>query len=218
MRAEELLICLLYMRRRALGRDWREHRYEHGCARAVNSLEPILLIFSTGAVKATPTAPPTKTLQIRQTTDDDDDFVHESSVEPTFLQWFWWFTHVTHATSAFAVTDRITQAQFLTCQIWCSYRPSFPSVLRFFTKMVLPPRPSFPSVLRFFTKMVLPHYFQWECNKKKRRKSFLRPQVGWASKVVKRSRCFLFLFLCFIDWYFIYCQLEAWAKVYKILS
>ena len=155
MRAEELLICLLYMRRRALGRDWREHRYEHGCARAVNSLEPILLIFSTGAVKATPTAPPTKTLQIRQTTDDDDDddFVHESSVEPTFLQWFWWFTHVTHATSAFAVTDRITQAQFLTCQIWCSYRPSF------------------PSVLRFFTKMVLPHYFQWECNKKKRGES-----------------------------------------------
>ena len=52
------------------------HKYEHGCARAVNSLEPISLIFSTGAVKAAPTAPPTKTPQIRQTT-EDDDFVHE---------------------------------------------------------------------------------------------------------------------------------------------
>ena len=64
------------MRIRALGRDWYEHKYEHGCARAVNSLEPISLIFSTGAVKAAPTAPPTKTPQIRQTT-EDDDFVHE---------------------------------------------------------------------------------------------------------------------------------------------
>ena len=63
------------MRRRALGRDWCEHRYEHGCARAVNSLEPISLIFSTGAVTAAPTTPPNKTPQIRQTTDDDDDFV-----------------------------------------------------------------------------------------------------------------------------------------------
>ena len=52
------------------------HKYEHGCARAVNSLEPISLIFSTGAVKAAPTAPPTKTPQIRQTT-EDDDCVHE---------------------------------------------------------------------------------------------------------------------------------------------
>ena len=40
------------------------------------SLEPISLIFSTGAVKAAPTAPPNKTPQIRQTT-DDDDFVLE---------------------------------------------------------------------------------------------------------------------------------------------
>ena len=201
MRAEELLICLLYMRRRALGRDWREHRYEHGCARAVNSLEPILLIFSTGAVKATPTAPPTKTLQIRQTTDDDDDddFVHESSVEPTFLQWFWWFTHVTHATSAFTVTDRITQAQFLTCQIWCSYRPSFPSVLRFFTKMVLPPRPSFPSVLRFFTKMVLPHYFQWECNKKKEEKVFFAA-TGWLGLQGRQTFEVFFVFVSLFYW------------------
>ena len=42
----------------------------------MNSLEPISLIFSTGAVKVAPTAPPNKTPQIRQTTDDDDDFVH----------------------------------------------------------------------------------------------------------------------------------------------
>ena len=42
----------------------------------MNSLEPISLIFSTGAVKAAPTAPPSKTPQILQTT-DDDDFVHE---------------------------------------------------------------------------------------------------------------------------------------------
>ena len=49
---------------------------EQSCARVFNSLEPISLIFSTGAVKATPTAPPTKTPQIRQTTDGDDDFVH----------------------------------------------------------------------------------------------------------------------------------------------
>ena len=42
----------------------------------MNSLEPISLIFSTGAVKVAPTAPPSKTPQIRQTT-DDDDFVHE---------------------------------------------------------------------------------------------------------------------------------------------
>ena len=181
MRAEELLICLLYMRRRALGRDWREHRYEHGCARAVNSLEPILLIFSTGAVKATPTAPPTKTLQIRQTTDDDDDFVHESSVEPTFLQWFWWFTHVTHATSAFAVTDRITQAQFLTCQIWCSYRPSF------------------PSVLRFFTKMVLPHYFQWECNKKKEEKVFFAA-TSWLGLQGRQTFEVFFVFVSLFYW------------------
>ena len=76
MRAEELSICLLYMRRRALGRDWYEHKCEHGCARVVYSLEPISLIFSTGAVKAAPTAPPNKTPQIRQTT-DDDDFVLE---------------------------------------------------------------------------------------------------------------------------------------------
>ena len=75
MRAEELSICLLYMRRRALGRDWYEHKCEHGCARVVYSLEPISLIFSTGAVKAAPTAPPNKTPQIRQTTDDDGDFV-----------------------------------------------------------------------------------------------------------------------------------------------
>ena len=61
----------------------------------------------------------------------------ESLVEPSFLEWLWWFTPTTHATSASAVTDRITQAQFLTCQIWCSYRPSFPSVLRFFTKMMV---------------------------------------------------------------------------------
>ena len=65
------------MHRRALRRDWYEHKYEHGCARAVNSLEPISLIFSTGAAKAAPTALPKKTPQIRQTTDDDDDFVHE---------------------------------------------------------------------------------------------------------------------------------------------
>ena len=180
MRAEELSICLLYMRRRALGRDWREHRYEHGCARAVNSLEPILLIFSTGADKATPTAPPTKTLQIRQTTDDDDDFVHESSVEPTFLQWFWWFTHVTHATSAFAVTDRITQAQFLTCQIWCSYRPSFPSVLRFFTKMVLP-------------------HFQWECNKKKEEKVFFAA-TGWLGLQGRQTFEVFFVFVSLFYW------------------
>ena len=45
--------------------------------RAVNSLESISLMFFTGAVKAVPTAPPTKTLQIRSTTDDDDDFVHK---------------------------------------------------------------------------------------------------------------------------------------------
>ena len=50
------------------------YTYQHGCARAVNSLEPISLIFFTGAVKAAPTVPPTKTPQIRQTT--DDDFVH----------------------------------------------------------------------------------------------------------------------------------------------
>ena len=44
----------------------------------MNSLEPISLIFSTGAAKAAPTAlPKKKTPQIRQTTDDDDDFVHE---------------------------------------------------------------------------------------------------------------------------------------------
>ena len=52
------------------------YTYEQSCARVLNSLEPISLIFSTGAVKATPTAPPTKTPQIRQTTDGDDDFVH----------------------------------------------------------------------------------------------------------------------------------------------
>ena len=42
----------------------------------MRSLEPISLIFSTGAVKVAPTVPPTKTPQIHQTT-DDDDFVHE---------------------------------------------------------------------------------------------------------------------------------------------
>ena len=45
--------------------------------RAVNSLESISLMFFTGAVKAVPTAPPTKTLQIRSTIDDEDDFVHK---------------------------------------------------------------------------------------------------------------------------------------------
>ena len=42
----------------------------------MNSLEPISLIFSTGAVMEALTAPPNKTPQIRQTTDDNDDFVH----------------------------------------------------------------------------------------------------------------------------------------------
>ena len=40
-------------------------------ARLVNSLEPISLMLSTGGVKAAPSRTP----QIRQTTDDDDDFV-----------------------------------------------------------------------------------------------------------------------------------------------
>ena len=46
----------------------------HGCARAVNSLEPISLMFFKGAAKAVPTAPPTNTPQILQTTDKNDDF------------------------------------------------------------------------------------------------------------------------------------------------
>ena len=41
-------------------------------AHAVNSLEPISLMLSTGGVKAAPSRTP----QIRQTTDGDDDFVH----------------------------------------------------------------------------------------------------------------------------------------------
>ena len=51
----------------------RMYTYVHGCARAhlVNSLEPISLMLSTGGVKAAPSRTP----QIRQTTDDDDDFV-----------------------------------------------------------------------------------------------------------------------------------------------
>ena len=52
--------------------------------RAVNSLEPISLIFSTGIVKATPTAPPTKTPKIHQNA-DDDDFVHGIIRGATFL-------------------------------------------------------------------------------------------------------------------------------------
>ena len=57
--------------RRAL--RMRMYTYVHGCARAhlVNSLEPISLMLSTGGVKAAPSRTP----QIRQTTDDDDDFV-----------------------------------------------------------------------------------------------------------------------------------------------
>ena len=51
------------------------YTYEQSCARVLNSLEPLSLIFSTGAVNATSTSPPTKTPQIRQTTDGDDDFV-----------------------------------------------------------------------------------------------------------------------------------------------
>ena len=58
------------------GPKYEMYTYEHGCARAVNSLEPISLIFSTGADKAAPTVSPTNTSKIRQTTDDDDDFVH----------------------------------------------------------------------------------------------------------------------------------------------
>ena len=53
----------------------RMYTYEQSCARVLNSLEPLSLIFSTGAVNATSTSPPTKTPQIRQTTDGDDDFV-----------------------------------------------------------------------------------------------------------------------------------------------
>ena len=51
----------------------------HGYARAVNSLEPISLMFFTGAAKAIPTAPPTNTPQILQTTDENDDFVDEEA-------------------------------------------------------------------------------------------------------------------------------------------
>ena len=61
----------LQKNRRAL--RMRMYTYVHGCARAhvVNSLEPISLMLSTGGVKAAPSRTP----QIRQTTDDDDDFV-----------------------------------------------------------------------------------------------------------------------------------------------
>ena len=61
----------LQKNRRAL--RMRMYTYVHGCACAhvVNSLEPISLMLSTGGVKAAPSRTP----QIRQTTDDDDDFV-----------------------------------------------------------------------------------------------------------------------------------------------
>ena len=61
----------LQKNRRAL--RMRMYIYVHGCARAhvVNSLETIPLILSTFGVKAAPSRTP----QIRQTTDDDDDFV-----------------------------------------------------------------------------------------------------------------------------------------------
>ena len=61
----------LQKNRRAL--RMRMYTYVHGCARehVVNSLETIPLILSTFGVKAAPSRTP----QIRQTTDDDDDFV-----------------------------------------------------------------------------------------------------------------------------------------------
>ena len=55
------------------------HKYEHGCARAVNSLEPISLIFSTGAAKAAPTALPKKS----------------TANSPNHRRW-WWFCAWNH--------------------------------------------------------------------------------------------------------------------------
>ena len=66
---------LAYVRRPLKKPTGPEDENVHGCARAVNSLEPISLMFFKGAAKAVPTAPPTNTPQILQTTDKNDDFV-----------------------------------------------------------------------------------------------------------------------------------------------
>ena len=83
----------LQKNRRAL--RMRMYTYVHGCARAhvVNSLETIPLILSTFGVKAAPSRTP----QIRQTTDDDDDFVIRIIGGAIVLGMIWWCTHVTHA-------------------------------------------------------------------------------------------------------------------------
>ena len=70
---------LAYVRRPLKKPTGPEDENVHGCARAVNSLGPISLMFFTGTAKAVRTAPPTNTPQILQTTDENDDFVDEEA-------------------------------------------------------------------------------------------------------------------------------------------
>ena len=182
------------MRRRALGRDWYEHKYEHGCARAVNSLEPISLIFSTGAVKAASLAPPNKTPQIR----DDDDFVHEI-IGGTIVLEMILMIYACHS-----------------CYLrFCRNRQDNAGAILNLPNMVQLPS-HFPIGSPYLHKddcITLVNHdwttlFSVSGNAiKKRGKSFLRLQVGWASNVVKRSR-FFFLFVCF----FLFVSLFYWIE------
>ena len=84
-----------------------------------------------------------------------------------------------------------------------------------------PPPPPLATLLYYSSKPKLNHIiFSGNAIKKKRRKFFFGYSLGWASKVVKRSRCFLFfLFVSLFYWLrFHLPSIRTWARVYKILS
>ena len=179
------------------------YTYEQSWARVLNSLEPISLIFSTGAVKATPTAPPTKTPQIRQTTDGDDDFVH-GIIGGAIVLGMILIIYACHS-----------------CYIrFCRNRQDNAGAILNLPNMVQLPF-QFPIGPPFLHKddgitLVDRNWttlFSVSGNAIKKR----RKEKGLARPPMSRSSFFFCLFLCFIYWYFIYRWLETWVRVYKTI-
>ena len=187
------------------------YTYEQSCARVLNSLEPISLIFSTGAVKATPTAPPTKTPQIRQTTDGDDDFVH-GIIGGAIVLGMIMMIYACHS-----------------CYIrFCRNRQDNAGAILNLPNMVQLPS-QFPIGPPFLHKddgitLVTQNWttlFSVSGNAIKRGEIlFSGHRLGWAPNVIKRSRCFFFFFSClFVSlFYWLIFHLLLRARVYKKLS
>ena len=166
----------------------------------MNSLEPISLLFFTGAVKAVPTAPPTKTPQIRQTTDDDDDFVHGIIGGAIVLGIILMIYACYLCYIRFCRNRQDNVGAILNSPNLMQLSSQFP-----ISTLVLHKDDGITLVNQDWTTL-----FSVSGNAiKKEEKSFLRPQV-WLGLQGRQTFevffCFVFFscsFLCFIEWYFV---------------